>query len=84
MRMSIPAAWAGEQLPVGSGTREIIGEDLIEGQSWMIGVVSLVTVGVVLLCCARTVHSSHLPTGGQVTREPEGARQPGCMNPRSM
>ena len=62
----------------------IIGEDLIEGQSWTIGVVLLVTVGVVLLSCACIVHCSHMPTGRTVTREPEVARQPSCMTPRSM
>ena len=44
----------------------------------------LVTVGVVLLSCACTVCCSHLPTEGNVTREPEGARQPSCMSLRSM
>ena len=84
MRMSITGAWAGEQLLVVSGTGDIIGEDLIEGQSWTIGVVLLVPVGVVLLSCASTVHSSHLPTEGHVTREPEVAREPSCVTPRSM
>ena len=44
-------AWAGEQLPVISGTGVIIGEDLMEGHSWPMGVVLLVTVGVGLLSC---------------------------------
>ena len=60
----IAGAWAGEQLPVVSGTEVIIGEDLIDGQSWTIGVVLLVTVGVVLLSCACIVCYPHLPTEG--------------------
>ena len=59
-------------------------EDLSEGQGWMIGVVLLVTNGVVLLSRACTVHSSHLPTGKTVTRQPEVAGQWSCMTPRSM
>ena len=50
MGMMIAGAWVGEQLLVVSGTGVIIGEDLIEGQSWTIGVVLLVAVGVVLGC----------------------------------
>ena len=46
MEMMFKGAWAGKQLPVVSGTGVVIGEDLIEGQSWTIGVVLLVTVGV--------------------------------------
>ncbi len=42
----IAGAWAGKQLLVVSGTGVIIGENLSEGQSWMIGVGLLVTVGV--------------------------------------
>ena len=42
MGMLFEAAWAGEQLPVVSGTEVIIGEDLMEGQSRTIGVVLLV------------------------------------------
>ena len=84
MEMTFTGAWAGTHLPVVTGTGVIIGEDLIEGQSWTIGVVLLVTVGVVLLSCACFVHYSHLPTGRTVTREPEVARQPCCMTPRSM
>ena len=71
MEMMFTGAWAGKQLPVVSGTGVIIGEDLIE--SWTMGVVLLVTVGVVLLSCACIVHNSHLPTGRTVTREPEVA-----------
>ena len=48
MGMLIAGAWAGEQLLVVSGTGVNFGEDLSEGQSWMIGVGLLVTVGVVL------------------------------------
>ena len=84
MEMMFTGAWAGKQLPAVSGTGVIIGEDLIEGQSWTIGVVLLVTVGVVLLSGACIVHYSHLPTGRTVTREPEVARQPSCMTPRNM
>ena len=65
MEMMFTGASAGKQLPVVSGTGVIFGEDLIEGQSWTIGVVLLVTVGVVLLSCACIVHDSHLPTGEQ-------------------
>ena len=82
--MLFAGAWACEQLLVVSGTEVIIGEDLIEGQSWTIGVVLLVTVGVVLLNFACMVCYVHLPTEGKVTREPEVAKQPSCMNPRSM
>ena len=39
MVMLFAWAWACEQLPVVSGTQVLIGEDLIEGQSWTIGVV---------------------------------------------
>ena len=83
--MLFAGAWAGEQLPVVSGTEVIIGEDLIEGQSWTMGVVLLVTVGVVLLSCARAVFDPHLPTGNvHVTREPAIAKQWRCMSPRAM
>ena len=50
----------------------------------MIGVVLLVTDGVTLLSSACVVHSSHLPTGRMVTREPEVARQPSCVTLRNM
>ena len=33
MEMLFAGAWAGEQLPVVSGTEVLTGEDLIEGQS---------------------------------------------------
>ena len=59
MGMMIVGAWAGEQLPVGSGTGVIIGRELIEGHSWML----LITVGVGLLRCVRAVFDPHLPTG---------------------
>ena len=55
MGMLFAGAWAGEQLPVVSGTEVIIGEDLIEGQSWTMGVVLLITVGVRLLSCVFAV-----------------------------
>ena len=61
-RMFFAGAWAGEQLPVVSGTEVPIGEDLIEGQSWTMGVVLLITVGVVLLSFVFAVVVSHLPT----------------------
>ena len=35
-RMLIVGAWAGEQLPLVSGTGVIVGEDLIEGHSWTV------------------------------------------------
>ncbi len=84
--MTMMGKWglAGEQLPVVSGTEVIIGEDLIDGQSWTIGVVLLVTVGVVLLSCACIVCYPHVPTGRIVTRKPEVARQPSCMTLRSV
>ena len=44
----------------------------------------LVTVGVVLLNFACMICYSHLPTEGNVTREPDVAKQQSCMNPRSM
>ena len=72
--------WAGQQLSCGPGTGVIIGENLFEGHSWTIGVVSLVTVGMVLLSCASVVLDPHLPTGNvYVTREPQVARKPSGM-----
>ena len=83
--MFFPGAWAGEQLLVVSGADVIIGEDLIEGQSWTTGVVLLVTVGVGLLRCARAVFDPHLPTGNvHVTREPAIAKQWRCTSPRGV
>ena len=85
MGMLFAGAWAGEQLPVVSGTEVIVGEDLIEGQSWTMGVVLLVTVGVVLLCCARAVFDEHLPTENvHVTREPAIVKQRRCMSLRAI
>ena len=70
MGMMIVGAWAGEQLPVVSFTGVIIGEDLIEGHSWTMGVVLFVTVGVGLLSCVCAVFDPHLPTGNlHVTEE---------------
>ena len=63
MGMMIVGAWAGEQLLVVSGTGVIIGKDLIEGHSWTMGVVLLVTVGVGLLGCVCAVFDPHLLTG---------------------
>ena len=57
MGMMIVEAWAGEQLPVVSGTGVIIGEDLFEGHSWTM-VLSLVTVGVGLLSCLCCIRSA--------------------------
>ena len=83
--MLFAGAWAGEQLPVLSGTEVLIGEDLIEGQTWTMGVVLLVTVGVVLLGCACAVFDPHLPTGNvHVTREPAFAKQWSSVSPRAM
>ena len=77
--------WAGEQLLVVSGLEVLIGEDVIEGQSWTIVVVLPVTFGVVLLGCACAVFDPHLPTGNvHVTREQAIAKQRGCMSPRTM
>ena len=45
-KMLFAGASAGEQLPVVSSTEVLIGEDLIAGQSWTMGVMLLVTVGV--------------------------------------
>ena len=82
--MLFAGAWAGELLLVVSGTEEIIGEDPIEGQSWLMGVVLLVTVGVVLLSCVFAVFNPHLPTGNvHVAREPTIAKQ-WNMSPRAM
>ena len=76
---------AGEQLLAISSTGVTIGEDLFEGQSWTMGVVLLVTVGVGLLRCVCAVFDPHLPTGNvHVTREPEVAMQPSRMTLRSM
>ena len=75
----IVGAWAGEQLPVVSGTGMTNGEDLLEGHSSTTGVVLLTTVGVGLLCCMCAVFDPTLPTGNvQVTREV--ARRP-CSLP---
>ena len=83
--MMIVEVWAGEQLPVDSGTGVITGEDLIEGHSWKMGVVLLDTVGVGLLSCVGAVFDLQLPTGNvHVTGEPEVARQPRGMTLRSM
>ena len=71
-----------EQLPVVSSTEVIIGEDLSECHSWKKGVVLLVTVGVVLLSCARAVFLIH--TCVHVTREPAIAKQRSCMSSRTM
>ena len=85
MGMLFARAWAGERLLVVSGTEMLNGEDLIVGQSWTVGVVLLVAVGVVLLSCACNVCDPHLPTGNvHVTREPEAAKQLSCMSPRTM
>ena len=85
MGKMIVEAWAGEQFLVVSGTGVIIGEDLLEGHSWTMGVVLLVTVGVGLLSCVCAVFDPHLPTGNvHVTREPEVASQPSGMTSRSM
>ena len=46
-----------------SGTEVIIGEDLVEGHSWTMCAVLLVTVGVGLLGCVCAVFDPHLPTG---------------------
>ena len=81
----IVEAWAGEQLPMVSGTGLTIGEDLFESHSWTTGVVSLITVGVGLLSCVCAVFNPHLPKGSvQVTREPEVTRQPSGLTMRSM
>ena len=75
MVMLFTGAWAGEQLPVLSGTEVLIGKDLIEGQTWTMGVVLPVTVGVVLISCACAVVDPHLPTGNvHVTREPANCK----------
>ena len=63
MRLLIVGAWAGEDLPVVSGTGLTIGEDLLKGHSWTTGGVLLITVGVGLLGCGCAVSDPHLPTG---------------------
>ena len=45
------------------GTEELIGDDLLEGPSWTIGVMLLNTSGVGLLSCVSIVFVLHLPTG---------------------
>ena len=78
-------ARAGEQLPGVSDTEVIMGEDLMEGQSWTMGVVLLVTVGVILPSCARAVFDPDLPTGNvHETREPAIAKQRSCTSRRAM
>ena len=85
LRMMIVGAWAGEQLPVVSGTGVTIGEDLFEVHIWTMGVVWLVTVGVGLLSCVCAVFAPHLPTGNvDVTREPEVVQQPSGITLDSM
>ena len=62
--MMIMGAWAGDQLPAVSGTEVTI------GQSWTMGVVLLVTVGVGLLSCACAAVDPQLPAGNvHVTEE---------------
>ena len=74
-----------KQLPMVSGAGVIIGEDLIEGHSWKMGVVLLDIVGVGLSSCARAVFDPHLTTRKvHVTREPEVARQTRGMTLGSM
>ena len=73
-------AWADEQLLVISDTKVITGEDLIEEQTWTIGVVLLVAVGVILLYCTSIVCYSYLSIEGNETREPEVAKQQSCVN----
>ena len=78
-------ALAGGQLLVVSRTELLTGEDLIEVQSWTMGVVLIITVGVVLLSCACAVFDPHQPSGNvHVTREPTIAKQWSCMSPRAM
>ena len=84
MEMLFAWAWTDEQLLVISGTKVITGEDLIEGQTWTIGVVLLVAVGVILLCCTSIVCYSHLSTEGNETREQEVAKQQSYVNLRSV
>ena len=68
-----------------SGTGVIIGEDLIEGHSWTMGAVLLVTIGVGLLSCVCAVFDPHLPACNvHVTREPDVAWQPSGMTLRIM
>ena len=69
----ILGAWAGEQLPVVSGTGVIIGEDLFESHSWTTGVVLLITVGVGLLSCVCCIQSA--PANGKCTSD---KRTRGC------
>ena len=76
--MLFAGAWAAEQFPVISGTRLTTGEDLFEGHSWTMSVVLLVTVRVGLLSRVCAVFDPVLPTGN-VTREPEVAKQLSCM-----
>ena len=85
MGMLFAGAWAGEQLLVVSGTEVIIGEDPIEGQSWLMGVVLLVTVGVVLLSCVCLLYLIRICQleSVHVTREPAIANQ-WSMSPRAM
>ena len=63
---------------------QVLQYSLIEGQSWTIGVVLLITVGVVLISYVFALFGSHLPTRNvHVTREPAIAKQ--CsMSPRVM
>ena len=85
MRLLIVRAWAGEDLPVVSGTGKTIGEDLLKGHSWTtgVGVVLLITVGVGLLgcvCCIRSAPANWKSTTG----EPKVARLPRGMTLESM
>ena len=61
---------------------QVLKEDLIEGQSWTMGVVLLITVGVVLLYCVFAVIVSHMPTGNVLVTAI--AKQRGCLILRTM
>ena len=69
----IVGAWAGQQLPVVSGTGLTIGEDLFESHSWTTGVVLLIPLGVGLLGCVCCIQSA--PANGKCTSD---KRTRGC------
>ena len=57
-----------------SGTGVIIGEHLIDGHSWTMGVVLLVTVGVgtAQLCVLYSIRTCQLGNVPEVARQPRG------------
>ena len=86
MSIVFAGAWAGEQMPVVSGTSDRCGKPRLRVRVGIVmGVVLLVEVGVVLLrrggACIVLPSQTKI---GKVTEEPEVAQQPVDLTPRSM